>query len=224
MREFESPARCLRADIGRKDRMKFAAIASLATLAATVFGVEPKALPNLTGEWVLNRELSDAPRGAGDPSAGHARRGGEEGGMSGRSGRGRGGMGGGTGAGRGAADPEQMQRLRESMTEMMQPAARVTVTQADGTITFTTADGRSQTFATDGRKEKHQVGAQTAETKTQWKGEHLTKEVSFAGGLKVTETYALVPEPAQLEVVVKIDGPMGRTISQKRVYERSASP
>jgi hypothetical protein len=212
MREFESPARCLRADIGRKDRMKFAAIASLATLAATVFGVEPKALPNLTGEWVLNRELSDAPRG------------GEEGGMCGRSGRGRGGMGGGTGAGRGAADPEQMQRLRESMTEMMQPAARVTVTQADGTITFTTADGRSQTFATDGRKEKHQVGAQTAETKTQWKGEHLTKEVSFAGGLKVTETYALVPEPAQLEVVVKIDGPMGRTISQKRVYERSASP
>lgn len=179
--------------------------------------------PNLTGEWSLNKDLSDdARKAAASGDGGRARPGGGGRMPGGGGGRG-GGRGGGMGGGRGAGmDPERMQQTRASMSEAMRPPARITITQTVGAVTMTDGEGRSQTFSTDGKKEKHQIGGRTVETKTRWSGARLSKEISFGDGLTVTETYALAPENNQLHVIAKVEhSKMGRPVTLKRIYDRT---
>jgi len=131
----------------------------------------------------------------------------------GGSGRGRWMHGGGGGGG---MDPAKMQAMRSAM----EAPAKLTIAEADGSVTFTDSEGRSQTFATTNKKEQHSIENVTADVKTKWEDGRLVKETSFDDGLKLTETYSLVPNADQLQVLVKMNvSQMSREVSVKRVYD-----
>jgi len=160
---------------------------------------------HLTGEWRLNTDLSDDPAKVMESM--HSERGGG-------SGRGRWMHGGGGGGG---MDPAKMQAMRSAM----EAPAKLTIAEADGSVTFTDSEGRSQTFATTNKKEQHSIENVTADVKTKWEDGRLVKETSFDDGLKLTETYSLVPNADQLQVLVKMNvSQMSREVSVKRVYDR----
>ena len=173
--------------------------------------------PALSGAWVRNAELSQE----GKPASAEMqdkRRTTTEGGMRGR--------GGGRGAGRGGGgragmDAEQMQEMRATMAEAMQAPAKLNITVRSTAVTFVDADGVSQNFATRNEKEKHTLGVRAVETKTRWNDGRLIREVHFAGGLKRTETYSLLPgEKRQLELTLKIEGGrMPDPITVKSIYD-----
>lgn len=82
------------------------------------------------------------------------------------------------------------------------------------------ASGRSQRFITSGRKEKHQLDSATVETKTQWDGDKLVKEISAGSGLKVTETYSLSDNSRQLLVTIKVENwRLPQPLLVRRVYD-----
>ena len=155
-----------------------------------------------TGEWTLNTDLSDDPAKVMESM------------HNGGSGRGRWMHGGGGGGG---MDPAKMQAMRSAM----EAPAKLTITEADGSITFTDSEGRSQTFATNDKKEQHSIENGTADVKTKWEDGRLVKETSFDNGLKLTETYSLVPNADQLQVLAKLNvSHMSREVTLKRVYDR----
>ena len=113
-------------------------------------------------------------------------------------------------------DPAKMQTMRSAM----EAPAKLTIAEADGSVTFTDSEGRSQTFATTNKKEQHSIENVTADVKTKWEDGRLVKETSFDDGLKLTETYSLVPNADQLQVLVKMNvSQMSREVSVKRVYD-----
>jgi len=171
----------------------------------------------LLGGWTLNRDLS-----ARGPAAEPRARGGSEGRRGGRGGSpaGGGSRGGGR-MGRSAFDPEQMERARAIVEELMMPSTRWVITRSEqGAIAFTDAEGRSMKFVPDGRKEKHQLAGGTIETQTAWKDAHLRQEISLPGGMKLTRTFAVMPDPRQLVVSTTTEGGRGgRRPPTRFVYE-----
>jgi hypothetical protein len=95
--------------------------------------------------------------------------------------------------GRGGMDPAQMEEMRAVMAEAAQAPATLNITVRNSAVAFVDADGVPQVFATTNKKEKHTLGSRTVETKTKWDDGRLIREVNFDGGLKRTETYALLP-------------------------------
>lgn len=184
--------------------------------------------PSLGGRWQLNRELS-APAGGGPggemgpPGGG---RGGGGGGMGGPGGGGMGGPGGGGmggpgggmggpggggrgGPGGGRPDPEEMQRMRDLMRELMQPPAGLTIVQRDDTVSFTDDQGHVRKFVANDKKEKHQLQAATLETRSRWKDGALVIAWETGRGPTVVRSYRLDPETRQLIVDTTMKGGRG---------------
>jgi hypothetical protein len=160
---------------------------------------------DFTGDWTLNKNLSDDPAKVMESM--HS-----EGG--GGSGRGSWMHGGGGSKGMG---PEQRQTMRGAI----EAPARLMITQTTDSITFTKDDGHSQTFKTNSKKEKVPLGNQTVEVRTKWDDDgHLVKETSLAGGVKLTETYSLISASQQLQVIVKLDAAhLPRPVLLTRIYD-----
>lgn len=182
----------------------FAVAAAATGLSAHSLAAERDKTANLTGAWRLNKDLSDDPAQA----------------MAGMQGERRGGSGHGPwrhgGGGRGGMDPGRM----ETMHRAMEAAARLTITQADGSITFTDGDGRSQRLTTNNKKEELPLDDRTVEVRTKWDDGRLVKETSLGDGMKLTETYSLVSEPRRLHVMVKLDSShLPRPVNLRRVYD-----
>jgi hypothetical protein len=200
--------------------------------AATAHGQDAaKTHPDLSGEWVLNRELSADPRESaegrrgreGRDPEGRGRRGG---GMPGGFGGGPpgGGFPGG-GFGPGAGDDER--QMREQMDQAQQllrdvPTSMV-MTYTDPKLAIVARDGRIRTLYADKRKVKTANG--NAETQARWDGGRLIVETRF-GSIKVVEGYALAENGDQLIVTARMDAPgAGRGDGPKppelrRVYDR----
>lgn len=188
------------------------------------------AKPALGGIWQLNRDLSSAPGGMGGDGAGAApgggRRGGPGGGGMGRPGGmggGRGGMGGGGGRGGPGGDEraEEMQRMREVMRELLQPAARLTIVQHDETVSLTDDQGRVRKFATTGKSEKHQLNAATLETTSRWAQGALVTEWKTGRGPTVVRTLRVDPAVQRLTIETTMKGSRGGGVRPpiKHVYD-----
>jgi len=109
----------------------------------------------------------------------------------------------------------------QAMQRAMEAPAKLKIAEANGSITFTDNEGRAQTFATNNKKEQHPVENGTADVKTKWKDGRLVKETSFDNGLKLTETYSLIPNADQLQVLTKLSvSRMSREVTLKRIYDR----
>jgi hypothetical protein len=176
--------------------------------------------PSIAGAWTLNKDRTDDPAKVLAGVQSERSRGGDGGGarMPGGFGGGMGGRRGGTGEDRSRMDPEKMQEMRDLMRNAIEPPARLTITQVEGTITFTDGDGRSQTYATTNKKEKHPFENRTVETKTKWDHGRLIRETSLGDGMKLTETYTLAPETRELHVLVKLESQHG-PLTLRRVYD-----
>jgi hypothetical protein len=160
---------------------------------------------DFTGDWTLNKNLSDD--AAKVMESMHSERGGG-------SGRGPWMHGGGGSKG---MDPEQRQAMRRAI----EAPARLMITQTTDSITLTEDDGHSQTFTTNNKKEKVPLGDRTVEVKTKWDDDgHLVKETSLADGVKLTETYSLISQSQQLQVMVKLDAShLPRPVLLTRTYD-----
>ena len=200
---------------------------ALVTLIGAWLAVESRAQtadkPSIAGGWTLNADQSDrqsdrdGDRSAGrrdDGGGGYGRRGG------GRRGFGGGGFGGGRGGyGRGTPEnAEEMARRRDAMRDIINPPNHLVVTQTDSMVVMTGPDGRTTRLSPDGKKVKDENTG--IERRTKWDAGKLVSEISGAGGMKLTETYALVPETHQLRISVQIEGGRGgqaRTVTH--VYD-----
>ena len=187
-------------------------------LAAESRAQAPSPAGSLAGAWTLNKELSDKPQAARDEDSGDRRRGGGGGGT-GRGGGRRGGMGGmGRGGMSGGQSPEDAQRMRDAMRDIMNPPDRLTIVQAESMIVITSGDGRVTRLAPDGKKIKDENTK--IERKSKWDAGKLVSEVSGLGPGKITETYAVDPEHHQLMVTVAMENSrMPQPMTQHRVYD-----
>jgi len=189
---------------------------ALVTLIGAWLAVESRAQtadkPSIAGGWTLNADQSDRQSDRdGDRSAGRRDNGG---GGYGRRGGGRGGFGGGGfGGGRGGygrgtpENAEEMARRRDAMRDIINPPNHLVVTQTDSMVVMTGPDGRTTRLSPDGKKVKDENTG--IERRTKWDAGKLVSEISGAGGMKLTETYALVPETHQLRISVQIEGGRG---------------
>ena len=187
--------------------------------------------PDLTGTWVLNRDLSDKPGQGGDRDGGGGgggRRGPGGGGMA-RPGGGMGGMGGGMGGGRGGGmgggggmpDREEMARMRATMEAVVRAPERLIIVTADPGLIVTDEEGVSTRLALDGSKETGAVNGVPFESTTKWEAGKLRVERKFKSGLKLVETYSVSTDPRLLTVSAKIEGGRmgGAGRATNRVYE-----
>lgn len=183
---------------------------------------EATALPALGGRWQLNRDLSARPgegggemRGPGGDRGGRPGSGpggmgrpGGGGGMGGGMGR-PGSMGGGRGGPGGRTNDDEMQRMRDVMRELMQPATTVIVVQHDDTVSFTDDQGRVRKFVANGKQEKHQLDAATIETRSRWKDGALVIEWETGRGPTIVRTYRVDASVNQLIVETTMKGGRG---------------
>jgi len=102
-----------------------------------------------------------------------------------------------------------MQRMRDMMRELMQPALRLTIVQRDDTVSFTDDQGRVRKFVANGKDEKHQLDAATLETKARWKDDALVIEWETGRGPTVVRTYRVDPVANQLVIETTMKGGRG---------------
>lgn len=167
---------------------------------------------NLTGAWTLNKNLSEDPAKAMEATQGgdHAGSGGGHARPGSSGGHGAGAHGGSAAGGsRGGMNPQ-----------LLEAPGRLTITQTGSSITFTDGNGRSQTLTTDNKKQKLPLNNRTVDVKTKWDEGRLVKDADLGDGMKLTETYSLVPQPRQLHVMVKLEGShLARPVNFRRVYD-----
>jgi hypothetical protein len=210
--------------------MASGAVALALTLPAGVARSEELARPKLTGRWQLNKELSEDARaklaearerggrpgggGMGGRPGGGGMGGGWPGGMGGRPG---GGMGGGRPGGMGGGQgPEGPGAMR--MRALLDPPQTLIITGNDAELTLDGGDGVLVRLNIDGRRYKPEGGS--IETKAQWKGAELLVETKATeGNGKTTTAYSLDAKAGRLQIVTRVEGPMGDPISVKRVYD-----
>jgi len=207
-------------------RTLIAIVALLTGTAVHDFPVRAQApaRPDLTGTWVLNRELTDrvgtgtAPEDA-DRGGRRAPPGGGMGGPGGMGGRG-GGMRG-PGAGGGMPDREEMERRRSAMDAAMRVPSRLIIVNGESGLVVTDEEGVSMRIPVEGKKDTGAVNGVPFETTSKWEGAALRVERKFKGGLKVVDHYSVAGEARLLTVTSKIEGGRGgRTVS--RVYDSSS--
>ena len=116
-------------------------------------------------------------------------------------------------------NPEDMQRMRDAMRDIMNPPARLTITETESLILMTADDGRVVRLSPDGKKIKDD--STKSERKTKWDGDKLVSEITGLGPGKITETYRVDPEHKQLHVTVQMERP-GRPMTVNRIYDATA--
>jgi len=196
-------------------------VAIAANVSAQSLATERDNVPNLTGAWTLNKDLSDDAAKLLESMQGgdHAGSGGGHTPPGGSGGHGPG-MHGGSGAGgnRGMT-PEQMRAMRARMNSVLEAPTKLTIVQADGSVTLTDNDGRSRRLTTNNKKEKRPADNRMVDARTKWDDARLVNETWIDDGLKLTETYSTDSERQQLQVMVKLEGShLPRPINFRRVY------
>ncbi len=197
-------------------------LASTVTFGAPALSAQTETGHAIVGDWRLNSDLSDKAPAPGEQGGG--RGGGGRGGGAGGGGRGGGGFGGGGGrggfGGGGGGNPEDMERRREAMRQILTAPARLTITDTPSMVIVTTGEGATTRLATDNKKVKDESTG--IERKTRWEGEKLVTEITGAGpNGKIVETYEVDTETKRLWSTLEIQGGNGQRPPVKRVYDRS---
>lgn len=98
------------------------------------------------------------------------------------------------------------------------PMEDITVTQSAVEVAVADKAGHTRSFYPNGRTYKADEGASTV--KTAWKDGALVFEKKNARGWKLTETVRLTPDGAQLRYDSRFEGGGRPTVVIKRVYDR----
>ena len=186
-----------------------ASVAGAQTHTGDRSGGQP-ARPNFSGEWTLNRELSDeiarpADEGRdGDYRGSNGRRGGFGG-----FGGGRGGFGGYRGPRPPSPGPDTVDdraKAQEAIHDARSPSPNLTISHSAVNIAITDVRGRTRFFQTTGAIDKHQFDSGTIDSTTSWSGDQLVTQYELGNGRRLTYTYLLTSGGRQLVVRVRVDG------------------
>ena len=175
-------------------------------------------LPNLSGTWKLNKDLSDDARQklreAGSGGGRGSRAGGGRGGGHGRSGGARSADDSGSGARADGEEPSGFEVMNAAM-------ASLKIEHRDPELRITEATGHESVFYTDGRKteEERSLGG-TAKIHAEWKDGHVVVTVAPERGPKTTNTYAVAKDSSQLILTTRLERGHGRpAVEIRRVYD-----
>jgi hypothetical protein len=182
----------------------------------------------IVGAWTLNKELSDVPQDSSSAErsgngGGGSRNGGGGGGGRRRGGGGFGGggfgggrQGGGGGQGAPVGDPQEIQRMRDAMHDLLNPPDHLTIVQTENMVIVTGADGHTIRLSTDGKKIKDD--STKIERRTKWDGDKLVSEINGLPLGKITETVSVDAERHQLRISLTNDDDR-RPLMMSHVYD-----
>jgi hypothetical protein len=197
-----------------------AGAASSRLLAADSLASEEKpkvasGVPDLSGSWVLDKDLSDDAHQKMRDAAERP-----------RGGYGRPGMGGPGMGGPGVGMPPTVisgdDDAGDSMHAIFDPAEELSVYQGQPEIVMDEKFVRRRTLHADGKKYKAENGM--SEVKTQWKEGRLIVETRGFRGRKTTETWELNATGKRLTALIKVASGFGPAVTIKRVYDRVGAP
>ena len=201
-------------------------------LAASPLVAKEVKIPDLSGNWKFNEELTlrlqqSARQEAGQGSRG---RGGQDGEPGGRGGGRRGGVprrGGGGGfppAGGEAQRPGEGQggeADRAPIPGSEGPDGVVTIAWAAPQLTFTYPGDRKRVLYTDGRKvTESRPGGGKTKIRARWQDDNLEVVTETPDGLTRTEIYEISNDGKRLFVIVGVEGRGPRPRELRRVYDR----
>ena len=176
-------------------------------------------MPDLSGNWRLNKDMSDDPKETlkDAPVSDGTSGGGSTGGDTGMHRGGRGGHGMGRGGGSrsgsdGGWDPDLFARLGTIRIRHQEPL-----------LAITDASGHERALYTDGRKvEEERSHGGTTKVTARWKDAHIEVTSVPERGPKTTETYSITADRSQLTVTTKIEGGRRADMTVRRVYDAVA--
>jgi hypothetical protein len=176
-------------------------------LLVTVMGpIQAAALPDLSGKWSMNRELSEDAKAKLEkvfPTLGQvAPRGGDKG----------------TQADARDAEREQARRRIEALIEASET---LDITQINQELTVVEGNLRERKLYTDGRPfERQDRRGNMTTIRARWQGQRLVVDTSLPDGGKFTESYELSPGGEQLFVTVTSqDRRLKQPLVIHRVYD-----
>jgi hypothetical protein len=185
------------------------------------------AVPDLTGAWKLNKELSGDPQSVltedftpgGDS---HTDGGGRRGDADARSRWGRSGRSG-SGAGAWGLSDGARRRVRDTAMAVFQTPDRLTIVRIGGTVSFTDGDGRVTNLFTGGEEEVHTVGPNIeVGTKSHWSAGTLVVDVQIGAKTSVIQTYSVATAEGkkQLRIAMSMEEERTqKTVQLTRVYD-----
>jgi hypothetical protein len=200
------------------------AVTAVGVVCLAAFGRAQSPLagkPNFSGDWTLNRELSEGlhPHGPETQPSTDPRRGGRFGGGIG----GPGGFGG-MGRGRYGGGPPQTEnadarvKMQELVNDARRPSPSLEISHSAVNIAVTDVRGRTRFYQTNGSRDKHQLDSGTIDSTTRWAGDQLVTEYDLGNGRRMICTYSLITNPKRLLVRIRFDGP-GAIAPMTYVYE-----
>lgn len=183
------------------------AVVAGVTLAGALAGAEPPkatgAVPDLSGEWMLNRRLSeDARQKVRESLQRQQDKSIQQ---------------------RGRTQPllptDPDEAAGETMEALLEPAEELSVRQTSTEIVFDEKFARRRTLRFDGRKRKADNGL--SEVACEWKDGRLVVETRDKGGRRTTETWELSAAGSRLTATTRLAGVPGGTVTFTRTYDRA---
>jgi hypothetical protein len=211
----------------------FAAAVALRARAQTVPPppAAAEARPDLSGNWSLDRSISNDPSQV-NFEARPDNRSQRTSGFSGGSRR-RGGFGGSGGSrpdspdAAAASTPDERARL-QTLTDLLRTAsASLVISHHDPSFVINDAQNHTQFFKTDGSMDEHQLGSVTLTSTTHWEGSRLITAYALSSRQQLVCTYTLLPATKQLVLRVRRDiteVQRGTGPELKLVYSLTPSP
>jgi hypothetical protein len=167
-------------------------------------------LPDYSGVWRINRELSDDPAQAMKDFRGSS---------SGRSG-GWHGHGGGHGRRSGGDDSSAQDNQGGGERPALAALDTLAIRHKDPEFVIADGSGRERRLTTDGKAtEEERSHGGTTKISASWKEGHLVVVSAPEQGPKWTETYSITADRTQLTVTTKIESSHGSAVTIRRVYD-----
>lgn len=186
---------------------------TVALVLACVEVAAAQQVAEFSDHWVLNTELSDAPRAKLREAMQQGGGGGRGGGGRGGAGGGRGGAGGGGGGQRGGSGGQR----GGGMFEMFAGTAELIVVQAADEVSIKRQDGVERVVQLAASES---VAKAVDGVRGYWSGAALVIETSREPGPGVSERYELVDGERRMVVTVQLQLPMlSEPVSIRRVYD-----
>ncbi len=198
------------------NRIRLGSVLAGALLASGLASVLAVELPNLSGKWRLNRDVSDSPEKVlrESPAEGRSAGGFHGGGM---------GRGGGGHRSHSAPPSDEGASSRDDIgffRDALGGSQTLDIRHQEPLFSITDSSGRERVLYTDGRKvEKERSEIGTTKVRALWKDGRIEVTSVPEKGPKVTETFAMTADRTQLTVATTVARRGGGDVTIRRIYE-----
>ena len=191
--------------------------------ALTAQSAPTPSIPDVTGTWVLDKDVSaDLTRLDFIPKSGGGAGGNRTPGRTRRGGFGGGGFGGGSPQPRTSPPTltkEEQTRAKALAEDVKTGWAKLVISQHDGTLVINDEKDRTYFLNTGGSPVDNHVGTLTLSSTTRVDGDHLVTE--WPAGSRLTLVYAFTPVPNGKQLVIRITYKGGSDAREAQRFEPS---